>query len=58
MGDKKQDSEEKEEQKKKIEGLELSINELGEITSTLDLDKINKFLDENVEDKKLNDEED
>ena len=37
----------------KLEGLELNVNKLGEITSSLDLDKINKFLDENVEDKKL-----
>lgn len=49
--------EEADESKEKLEGLELKINKLGEITSTLDMDKINKFLDENVEDKKLQDEE-
>ncbi len=46
-------SEEPDEQKEKLEGLELKINKLGEITTSLDMDKINKFLDENVEDKKL-----
>ena len=50
--------EESDEQKDKLEGLELKINKLGEITSSLDMDKINKFLDENVEDKKLQGDED
>ncbi|MCB0653013.1 MAG: hypothetical protein KDC85_17175 [Saprospiraceae bacterium] len=61
MDEKKQNEENKEENtenKSKLEGLELKINALGEITSSLDMDKINKFLDENVEDRKLKEEED
>ena len=34
------------------------INEFGEIVSTFDIDKINSFLDENVEDKKLKEKSD
>ena len=36
-----------------LDGLDLKINSDGKIESTLDLDQINKFLDKNVEDKKL-----
>lgn len=39
---------------KDLEGLDFKINTFGEIQSTMDLDKLNKFLDENVDDKKLN----
>lgn len=48
-----------EEQKKKpgvheeLEGFDIKINEFGEITSSLDVEKVNQFLDQNVEDKKL-----
>jgi len=38
---------------KELEGLDVSINSLGEIQSTYDIDKINKFLDSHVDDKKL-----
>lgn len=38
---------------KDLEGLDFKINTFGEIKSSMDLDKLNKFLDENVEDKKL-----
>ena len=38
---------------KSLSGLEVSIDPFGEIKSTMDIGKINKFLDENVEDKKL-----
>ncbi len=38
---------------KELEGLEIRINSLGEIQSTLDINKINEFLDTHVEDKKL-----
>ena len=34
---------------------EISINTFGEIVTNYDLDKINDFLDKNVEDKKLKD---
>ncbi|MFT4968550.1 MAG: hypothetical protein ACI9O4_000280 [Chitinophagales bacterium] len=38
---------------KDLDGLDFTINTFGEIKSTMDLDKLNKFLDENVEDKKF-----
>lgn len=37
----------------KLKEFDIQINEFGEISSTLNVDKINAFLDENVEDKKL-----
>lgn len=40
-----------------LEGLNVSINSLGEIQSTYDIDKINEFLDTHVEDKKLHNPE-
>jgi hypothetical protein len=36
-----------------LEGLDLRINEFGEMTSNLDIDKINAFLTKTVPDKKL-----
>ena len=39
---------------KELDGLDIKVNQFGEIKSTLDLDKINAFLNENVDDKKLN----
>ncbi len=36
-----------------LEGLNITINSLGEIQSTFDIDKINDFLDSHVKDKKL-----
>ena len=41
-----------------LEGFNLNINSFGEISSTMDIDRINKFLNQNVEDKKLKDRED
>jgi len=38
-----------------LEGLDIKINKLGEIVTNYDIDKINEFLDENVDDKKLKD---
>lgn len=39
-------------------GFDIRINEFGEIVSTIKVDKINAFLDENVVDKKLVDRDD
>ena len=39
----------------KLKGLDLKINEFGEITGNKDIEEINKFLDEHVRDKKLED---
>ena len=36
-----------------LRGFDIKINELGEMESSFSIDKLNSFLDENVEDKKL-----
>lgn len=41
-----------------LKGFEVNINSFGEIKSTLKIDKLNEFLNENVDDKKLMDRED
>ena len=41
-----------------LEGFNISINEFGEVVHHFDVDKINEFLDENVDDKKLRDRDD
>jgi hypothetical protein len=38
---------------KELEGFDIKINAFGEIISTLDIEKINEFLNKNVDDKKL-----
>jgi len=53
MSKKKKNSEKKARVHKELEGFEIKINPLGEITSNYDIDQINKFLDKNVYDKKL-----
>ncbi len=40
-----------------LKGFDIKINEFGEIVSNVKVDKLNEFLDENVEDKKLVDRE-
>jgi hypothetical protein len=61
MAKKKKSTEKKARVHKDLEGFEIKINPLGEITSNYNIDQINKFLDKNVYDKKLtkkDDEED
>ncbi len=57
MAKKDSDKKKKEEKKptvnKELKGFDITVNSFGEINSTFDLDNLNKFLDENVEDKKL-----
>jgi len=36
-----------------LKDFEIKINEFGEITTNMDVSKLNKFLDKNVDDKKL-----
>ncbi len=36
-----------------LSGLEISINQFGEIKSNMNIEKVNEFLNANVEDKKL-----
>lgn len=43
---------------KELNGFDIRINSFGEITSTVDIDKINEFLNKNVNDKKLRDRKD
>lgn len=38
---------------KQLEGLDLTINSFGEINMSLSIEKINEFLNKNVDDKKL-----
>lgn len=38
---------------KDLTGFDININEFGEISSNLAVEKLNQFLDKNVEDKKL-----
>ena len=41
-----------------LEGFDVRINPFGQIESNFDVDKINKFLNERVDDKKLRDHDD
>lgn len=60
----KKDSEKKKKQKDKpkvnpeLEGFDIKINSFGEIQTNFKIDKINEFLNKNVEDKKLAERED
>lgn len=36
-----------------LKGFDIKINEFGEIITNFDVDKVNEFLNENVDDKKL-----
>lgn len=51
--DKKKPKKEKPEVHEELQGFDIHINEFGEIVSNYDMDKINEFLNENVDDKKL-----
>lgn len=57
MGRKKKKSE-KPEIHKELKGFDIYINEFGELKSNLNIDKLNEFLNENVEDKKLKEQSD
>lgn len=43
---------------KDLEGFEFNIDSFGELSSTFNIEKINEFLNKNVEDKKLQERED
>lgn len=55
---KEEKKEEKPKVNKDLEGFDIKIDSFGEIQSTLPIDKINEFLNRNVDDKKLRDRED
>ena len=50
--------EEKAKVHKDLDGLDLKVDSFGEIKSNMPIDEINKFLNKNVEDKKLKDRSD
>jgi hypothetical protein len=56
MEDKKPKKAAKKQQK--IEKLNMGINEFGELTTNINLDEINTFLNETVDDKKMNEKTD
>lgn len=43
---------------KELQGFDVSIDSFGEIRSNMDIEKINEFLNKNVDDKKLAERED
>ncbi len=43
---------------KDLDGFDIKINSFGEIVTSFDMDKINEFLNKNVDDKKLRDRDD
>ena len=51
------EKEKNDEGSKKLEGFDIKINEFGEIESNFNIDKINEFLNENLDDKKLTEKE-
>ena len=55
---KKINSDKKPDVHQELKGFDIKINEFGEIKTNLEVDRLNQFLDENVEDKKLRDRED
>lgn len=58
MKSKKKAEKEKPKVNPKLDGFEIKIDSLGEIRSSFEIDKINKFLNKEVEDKKLMDRPD
>lgn len=55
MAKKKKENKDKPEVHEDLKGFEISINEFGEIVTSMEIDKLNEFLNENVDDKKLKD---
>jgi hypothetical protein len=55
---KKKDDNKKPSVNPKLEGFDVKIDSFGEIQTSFDIDRINQFLNKEVEDKKLKDRED
>lgn len=55
---KKENKKEKPKVNPELEGFEMEIDSFGEIKTSFDIDKLNEFLNKNVEDKKLINRED
>ncbi len=58
MAKKKTSKSEKPKVNPELEGFEIKVNTFGEIISNYDINKINEFLNKNVDDKKLRDRDD
>ncbi len=58
MAKKKISKSEKPKVNPELEGFEIKVNTFGEIISNYDINKINEFLNKNVDDKKLRDRDD
>ncbi len=58
MAKKKEDKDQKPKVAKELNGMEVNIDSFGEIQNSLSIDKINEFLNKNVDDKKLRDRDD
>ncbi len=58
MTKKKSEDDHKPKVNKRLEGFDIRIDAFGEIKSTIDIDKINQFLNKSVDDKKLRDRDD
>jgi len=58
MSKEKEESDKKPKVNPKLEGFDVKINRFGEIKTSFDIDKINSFLNKEVEDKKLKDRDD
>jgi hypothetical protein len=43
---------------KELQGLDITIDQFGEIKANMNIDKLNEFLDKNVDDKKLAERDD
>jgi Rps23 Pro-64 3,4-dihydroxylase Tpa1-like proline 4-hydroxylase len=58
MGKQEKEKKSKPRVHKDLQGLEISVNQFGEIKSNMDIEKINAFLNKNVDDKKLAERDD
>jgi hypothetical protein len=58
MANKKTSKTSKPKVNKELEGFDIQVNSFGEIITNFDINKINEFLNKNVDDKKLRDRDD
>ena len=58
MAKKKEDKKPKPKVHKDLNGFDVSIDQFGEIRSNMNIEKLNEFLDKNVDDKKLAERDD
>ncbi len=53
MDDRKQDEKRKQDLHEELEGFDIRINEFGEMTTNINIDRINAFLNTHLADRKL-----